>query len=288
LAVWLAAWSRGIAELRQIRGRNVDLRRKLEKERSLEAIDPRLRAMVENAPLAMLLFDDEGRVLHGNRAAHGTLDLARRAAPDVFFADLLSSGATAKFADVRQLLDDAGPKTLSLSLRAGSGRVFEARAHLALTPQEKGAPALVAMMFEPPAPAAADAGPAAAAAKLVLVADDEELQRFLIKTMLERMGYEAVLAAGGRQALEIFAAQRERIVAAVLDVSMPGVSGEEAAARLRETAPNLPILFCSGFVEGSSDAPTTGRGRFLGKPFGFEDFKIAFRSVMAPDAGRGA
>jgi FixJ family two-component response regulator len=68
-------------------------------------------------------------------------------------------------------------------------------------------------------------------------------------------------AAGGEEAFGIASDLALEIALLVTDVVMPGMSGDELARQLRETRPNLPVLFVSGHT---FDYPI---GEFLPKPF---------------------
>jgi CheY-like chemotaxis protein len=110
----------------------------------------------------------------------------------------------------------------------------------------------------------------------VLVADDNvELVEFCRAT-LEGAGYEVVAAATGAEAVR--AAESGRFDAAVLDVLMPGGSGDAVADRLRVAKPGLPVLLVTGtygdpFV-GPSSRPV------LHKPFTPEQLVDAVRALI--------
>jgi two-component system alkaline phosphatase synthesis response regulator PhoP len=89
---------------------------------------------------------------------------------------------------------------------------------------------------------------------LILVADDSPELVLLYRAVLEDAGHEVITATTGIAA--IAAAESAEIDAAVLDVLMPGMSGDAIAARLRLKSPDLPILLVTGaygeqFVAGS-------------------------------------
>ena len=103
----------------------------------------------------------------------------------------------------------------------------------------------------------------------VLVVDDEESVRRLATSMLERLGYEVITAASGRQALEIFRHHRGRIRGVLLDLTMPHMDGHQALVALREIDPGVRVILSSGFSEQEvaarfGDAPPTA---FIAKPY---------------------
>ena len=109
----------------------------------------------------------------------------------------------------------------------------------------------------------------------VLVADDSPHLVLLYRAVLEDAGFEVVSVSNGMAA--IAAVESGHIDAAVLDVLMPGVSGDAIAERLRRTNPDLPVLLMTGdygeqFVV-KVDAPV------LHKPFAPEDLVRAVREL---------
>jgi len=77
----------------------------------------------------------------------------------------------------------------------------------------------------------------------VLVVDDREANRMILRDMLESAGHRTLCAEGGEQAIEIAATQRPDVI--LLDVKMPGMDGFEVCAKLQtfaETA-SIPIIF---------------------------------------------
>jgi two-component system, cell cycle sensor histidine kinase and response regulator CckA len=78
----------------------------------------------------------------------------------------------------------------------------------------------------------------------VLIADDSAELVLLYRAVLEDAGHEVVSASSGMAA--IAAAETATIDVAVLDVLMPGMSGDAIAERLRLANPGLPILLMTG------------------------------------------
>ena len=98
----------------------------------------------------------------------------------------------------------------------------------------------------------------------MLVVEDEEVIRGLVDQVLRGEGYEVLLAADGDEAIEL--ADGNRVDVLLTDLTMPGIGGHDLADRLRAGAPELKVMFMSGFAEGN-DFSTTGccsRGRGRG------------------------
>ncbi len=113
----------------------------------------------------------------------------------------------------------------------------------------------------------------------VLVVDDQASIRLTLRTLLTHFGYRVVLAAEGAEALALFAAYREEIVAVVLDLTMPGMSGPETLEALRARAPSLPVILSSGFNE-TNLVNAEGATAFLQKPFGADELEQILASVI--------
>ena len=105
--------------------------------------------------------------------------------------------------------------------------------------------------------------------RLVLVADDDEDILVLIRTVLERAGYEVSAVRDGAEA--IAAAQQRRPDLAVLDVAMPELDGLEVLRRLRADAStsDVPVLLLSARVQEDDVARgfATGADAYVQKPF---------------------
>ena len=80
---------------------------------------------------------------------------------------------------------------------------------------------------------------------VVLCIDDNQAGLDIRKLLLEAKGFRVLIAPDGASGLEI--ANREPVDAVVLDYHMPGMDGEEVAARLRAQQRHIPILLLSGF-----------------------------------------
>jgi len=113
-----------------------------------------------------------------------------------------------------------------------------------------------------------------------LVIDDEMFVREVTASTLEEMGYAPLLAADGLSGLALFRENRDRIKLAVIDVVMPGMTGDQVLEALRAVAPALPVVVVSGFTDrrGIKTGPGT-HTEFLQKPFHPEDLMAAVRRL---------
>ena len=103
----------------------------------------------------------------------------------------------------------------------------------------------------------------------VLVIDDEAVVRSVAKQTLEQAGFEVLTASDGREGVECFQNKRDSIGLVVLDVTMPGLSGEEAFRELQEIKPDVRVLLSSGFDEQEVTGRFEGLGLrgFIQKPY---------------------
>jgi two-component system phosphate regulon response regulator PhoB len=105
--------------------------------------------------------------------------------------------------------------------------------------------------------------------KTILLADDEENLRILVRTALEDPGYEIVEAGDGAQALELAGRLYPDLI--LLDWMMPAMTGVEVARRLRANTgtAQIPIvlLTAKGQDEDRTQALEAGVSSYLVKPF---------------------
>jgi DNA-binding response OmpR family regulator len=101
----------------------------------------------------------------------------------------------------------------------------------------------------------------------ILVVDDEEPVRDLLKDFLEDQGHTVVMASSGNEAL--LSAEKEDPQLIVLDVRMPGLNGIETCAALRanEKTRRIPIILATAFRDVLEEALAAGVDDFVTKPF---------------------
>ena len=156
----------------------------------------------------------------------------------------------------------------------------------------KGRGTLVSLRFpalQTPAEGAsqAPADPAAASRALrVLLVDDDELIRATIPALLGHLGHVAVTVASGEEALDQLAGGL-RVDVVLLDLNMPGLSGEGTYRRLRPLYPALPVLMASGFLEPATEELLKGDplAARLGKPYLLEELGEKLLLFLGPGPG---
>jgi two-component system cell cycle sensor histidine kinase/response regulator CckA len=112
----------------------------------------------------------------------------------------------------------------------------------------------------------------------VLVVDDEAVVQRSIGRLLKRAGYEVVLASTGREALDHYEHARRRPNLILLDMDMPGLSGEDTLTALRRFDPAVKVLVMSGDPERS--ALIEGALGVVGKPSDAPTLIEAVRSAL--------
>jgi two-component system, cell cycle sensor histidine kinase and response regulator CckA len=111
--------------------------------------------------------------------------------------------------------------------------------------------------------------PAAAAKETILVVEDEDGVRHMVRRMLESCGYTVLTARNAGEALLILERHEPPVHLMLTDVVMPGISGPDLAARVLESRPQLKVLYTSGHTENPA-LPRSVAGnatRFIGKPY---------------------
>ncbi|HUR19176.1 MAG TPA: ATP-binding protein [Vicinamibacterales bacterium] len=119
--------------------------------------------------------------------------------------------------------------------------------------------------------------------KTVLLVEDEEPVRRVLRMMLERGGLRVIEAASPIEACAIFEEDASRVDVLVTDVIMPEMNGPTMAKRFLSLRPDLPVLFISGHSNVSSEllTPDNPRIAFLPKPVGATQLAVRVRELLA-------
>ncbi len=252
----------------------------------------RLRAAVENLIDNAVKFTERGVIRLGVKTAS-----ARRGRTKLL-VDVTDSGIGLKAAEIERLfrpfsqanadiahryggsgLGLAVVKTLAklmggdltVSSTHGRGSSFHFTVVLPIAPDNAGGNARSSL-----------AGPAARRLS-VLCAEDNPYGRVILNTILTELGHRADFVASGEEAVE--AVQRGYDVV-LMDVTLPGIDGLEAARRIRAkagTAGGTPIVGISGRTEGSDEAAARAAGMdfYLRKPVSPSALSEAFAAVVS-------
>lgn len=104
----------------------------------------------------------------------------------------------------------------------------------------------------------------------LLVADDDELLRNLVKEVLEDEGFEVCTAVDGENALNIFWEQGD-ISLVILDIMMPNIDGMQVLREIRERS-DIPVLMLTALGDSESEllCLRSGASDFISKPFHYE------------------
>jgi DNA-binding response OmpR family regulator len=114
----------------------------------------------------------------------------------------------------------------------------------------------------------------------ILVVDDQEPIRELLTHVLQKEGYEVILAPDGLEAIRLVESKRPHLV--ILDVRMPELDGVETCWRLRsqERTRSTPIIIATAFGEVVVEALDAGADDFVTKPFHMADVLARVKALL--------
>jgi CheY-like chemotaxis protein len=106
-------------------------------------------------------------------------------------------------------------------------------------------------------------------AGVILVVDDEDVVLRAATLALSHHGYTVLQANSGPKAIGILKEQKDRIALVLLDLSMPGMSGQETLPELRKIAPDIDVIISSGYGEEQTMGLFMGQkvSGFVQKPY---------------------
>ncbi len=118
--------------------------------------------------------------------------------------------------------------------------------------------------------------------KTVLVIDDDPGVRDITARMLERLGYQVLLAEGVEKAVALCASHTGEIHAAVLDIGLPSWGWEATLQHLRAARPGMEVVLCSGECPDEQIRAWVKAGvvKFLPKPFRFNALAEVMRALL--------
>jgi len=118
--------------------------------------------------------------------------------------------------------------------------------------------------------------------KLILVVDDDAMNREVMEALLETEGYQVLTARNGKIALQIASDKHPNLI--LLDVRMPDISGYDVCKKLKSdaTTADITIIIISG-LDGPEErrrSKEAGADMFMPRPFGGETFLEEIRRIF--------
>jgi PAS domain S-box-containing protein len=138
--------------------------------------------------------------------------------------------------------------------------------------------------FQPPSKTAPPLATAPKGTETVLVVEDQDGIRDIVRESLRRNGYKVLIAADGNEALQMASAYPDLIHLLVTDLVMPNIGGRELAQRLTPLRPRMKVLFMSGYSEHSAldgeNEDMDPSATVLQKPFSLDALARNVRRVL--------
>ncbi|HUI30149.1 MAG TPA: PAS domain S-box protein [Candidatus Acidoferrales bacterium] len=103
----------------------------------------------------------------------------------------------------------------------------------------------------------------------VLIIEDEEMLRDLLKAILEPKGYKVLAASDGQEAMQTFQKNKDQIAVVLSDLGLPKLSGEEIVSHIKRVNPEVKVIMASGFIDPEirSVLEAAGVKDFIQKPY---------------------
>ncbi|MBW2620869.1 MAG: PAS domain S-box protein, partial [Deltaproteobacteria bacterium] len=119
----------------------------------------------------------------------------------------------------------------------------------------------------------------------ILLIDDEDIIIEIGGQILERLGYRVLMARSGKEAIEIYRANKSKINMVILDMIMPDMGGGETYDRLKKINPEIQVLLSSGYsINGqASEIMNCGCNGFIPKPFNVEQLSRKIREILGKE-----
>ena len=116
----------------------------------------------------------------------------------------------------------------------------------------------------------------------VLLVDDEDIILDVGEGILKTLGYKVLIARSGKEAIELYKKNKDKIDMVILDMIMPQMGGGETYDRMKEIDPNIKVLLSSGYSINGQATEILKRGcdGFIQKPFTMKDLSKAIREVL--------
>jgi PAS domain S-box-containing protein len=116
----------------------------------------------------------------------------------------------------------------------------------------------------------------------ILLVDDDDQIRNVCKRILERIGFEVITAEDGKDGIDVFSKNRDKIRCVILDLTMPRMDGKEAYSELMLIDPDVKVIISSGYneIEVMNSFKGKGLAGFIQKPYQLENMKDELKKVL--------
>jgi signal transduction histidine kinase len=117
----------------------------------------------------------------------------------------------------------------------------------------------------------------------VLIVDDEEIILNIATELLEELGYQTRIARTGFEAVDVYQQQQDEIDMVILDMVMPGMSGEETYEKIYQMNPEVKALLASGYSIDDKASKILRNGccnGFIQKPYNIEELSRKLRELL--------
>ena len=117
----------------------------------------------------------------------------------------------------------------------------------------------------------------------MLLIDDDDMVADVGEQILNNSGYDVVSAKSGKDAIEFYKANQDRIDMAILDMILPNMAGMDTYDRLKEINPGIKVLLASGYDMDSQARYIMERccDGFIQKPFNMSELLEKIREILA-------
>jgi len=115
----------------------------------------------------------------------------------------------------------------------------------------------------------------------ILVVDDQESMRSLLKDMLDVIGYDVMLAEGGEEALHLMESNQFDLV--LTDLNMPGMDGTALLRAIKSTRAELPVVIITGYGTFHTEKRVMREGAngYISKPCTLSKIEATLASVFS-------
>ena len=114
--------------------------------------------------------------------------------------------------------------------------------------------------------------------KRIHVVDDEEPEKFLLTEELKEEGYEVDNASSGEEAIEKIKQSKYDLVS--LDIEMPGMSGLEAATKIREISPKTKVILATAYSHYKQELLSWAADAYIVKSSDLSEYKKVVKELL--------